>query len=149
MQYETLASFGTLSPKFLSSSLCNLYMKSERKSCQLELALCLEFGYVLFGSDFGGFCIVFGNFSQRLTPCSCFSLWYVLRFALYLLSLFHFGYRDLVVGFGRFFDMSGVKDDLLQSISVQLIGHNYSFWSYVMQNFLKGKHMWDYVSRTD
>lgn len=42
--------------------------------------------------------------------------------------------------------MSGRKDDSLQSISVQLDGKNYSYWSYVMKNFLRGKSMWSYVS---
>ena len=47
-----------------------------------------------------------------------------------------------------FFDMAGVRDDSLQSITVQLTGHNYLCWSYVMQNFLKGKRMLCYVSGT-
>jgi len=34
------------------------------------------------------------------------------------------------------------RDDSLQSVSVRLDGKNYSFWRYVMQNFLKGKKMW-------
>ncbi|KAG8365262.1 hypothetical protein BUALT_Bualt18G0085900 [Buddleja alternifolia] len=37
-------------------------------------------------------------------------------------------------------------DDSLQSIGVRLDGKNYSYWSYVMINFLKGKGLWDYVS---
>jgi hypothetical protein len=41
--------------------------------------------------------------------------------------------------------MASDKDDSLQSISVQLNGKNYSYWSYVMKNFLKGKKMWSYV----
>ncbi|XP_058733209.1 uncharacterized mitochondrial protein AtMg00810-like [Vicia villosa] len=44
--------------------------------------------------------------------------------------------------------MSNDKDDSLQSASVQLIGENYSYWSYVMRNFLKGKRMWNYVDGT-
>ncbi|KAG8371600.1 hypothetical protein BUALT_Bualt13G0104800 [Buddleja alternifolia] len=36
-------------------------------------------------------------------------------------------------------------DDSLQSIGVRLDGKNYSYWSYVMINFLKGKGLWDYV----
>ncbi|XP_047342810.1 uncharacterized protein LOC124946290 [Impatiens glandulifera] len=40
------------------------------------------------------------------------------------------------------------KDDSLQSISVQLDGKNYSYWSYVMKIFLKGKSMWGYVTGT-
>src|SRR5581483_12044726 len=40
------------------------------------------------------------------------------------------------------------KDDSLQSISTQLDGKNYSYWSYVMKNFLRGKNMWGYVSGT-
>lgn len=39
-------------------------------------------------------------------------------------------------------------DDSLQSVSVRLDGKNYSYWSYVMRNFLKGKKMWGYVSGT-
>ncbi|XP_020271847.1 uncharacterized protein LOC109847014 [Asparagus officinalis] len=39
-------------------------------------------------------------------------------------------------------------DDSLQSIGVRLDGKNYSYWSYVMKNFLKGKKMWCYVSGT-
>jgi hypothetical protein len=27
-------------------------------------------------------------------------------------------------------------------VSVRLDGKNYSYWSYVMRNFLKGKKMW-------
>lgn len=42
--------------------------------------------------------------------------------------------------------MVGERDDSLQSISVRLDGNNYSYWSYVMRNFLKGKRMWGYVS---
>lgn len=38
------------------------------------------------------------------------------------------------------------KDDSLQSISVQLDGKNYSYWGYVMKNFLRGKSMWGYAS---
>jgi len=34
------------------------------------------------------------------------------------------------------------KDDSLQSISMQLDGKNYSYWSYVMKKFLCGKSMW-------
>ena len=37
-------------------------------------------------------------------------------------------------------------DDSLQSVSVRLDGKNYSYWSYVMKNFLKGKKLWGYVS---
>ncbi|GJS32093.1 uncharacterized mitochondrial protein-like protein [Tanacetum coccineum] len=40
------------------------------------------------------------------------------------------------------------KDVSLLSISVQLDGKNYSYWSYVMKNFLRGKSMWGYVSGT-
>ena len=42
--------------------------------------------------------------------------------------------------------MASRKDDSLQSISVQLDGKNYSYWSYVMKNFLRGKSMWNYVT---
>ncbi|GKC03110.1 gag-pol polyprotein [Tanacetum coccineum] len=37
-------------------------------------------------------------------------------------------------------------DDSLQSISIQLDGKNYTYWSYVMKNFHHGKLMWGYVS---
>ncbi|KAJ9553465.1 hypothetical protein OSB04_017510 [Centaurea solstitialis] len=40
------------------------------------------------------------------------------------------------------------KDDSLQSISTQLDGKNYSYWSYVMKFFLRGKNMWGYVTGT-
>jgi hypothetical protein len=40
------------------------------------------------------------------------------------------------------------RDDSLQSVSVRLGRKNYSYWSYVMRNFLKGKKMWGYVSGT-
>ena len=43
------------------------------------------------------------------------------------------------------FIMATRKDDFLQSISVQLDGKNYSYRSYVIKNFLRGKSMWDYV----
>ena len=35
--------------------------------------------------------------------------------------------------------MATEKDNSLQSMSVKLDGKNYSNWSYVMRNFLKGK----------
>jgi hypothetical protein len=41
--------------------------------------------------------------------------------------------------------MASDKDDSIQSISVQLNGENYSYWSYVMKNFLIGKDMWSYI----
>ena len=44
--------------------------------------------------------------------------------------------------------MASTKDDLLQSINVQLNGQNYSYCHYVMKHFLKGKRMWGYVSGT-
>ena len=44
--------------------------------------------------------------------------------------------------------MAEGRDDSLQSISVQLVGKNYTYWSYVMKNFLKGKKLWGYVSGT-
>jgi hypothetical protein len=31
---------------------------------------------------------------------------------------------------------------------MRLDGKNYSYWSYVMKNFLKGKKIWGYVSGT-
>jgi len=42
--------------------------------------------------------------------------------------------------------MATERDDSLQSVSVRLDGKNYSYWSYVMRNFLKGKKIWGYVS---
>lgn len=42
--------------------------------------------------------------------------------------------------------MAAERDDSLQSISIRLNGQNYSYWSYVMRNFLKGKRMWNYVT---
>ena len=42
--------------------------------------------------------------------------------------------------------MATERDDSLQSVSVRLNGKNYSYWSYVMRNFLKGKTLWGYVS---
>jgi len=44
--------------------------------------------------------------------------------------------------------MATERDDSLQSVSVRLDEKNYSYWSYAMRNFLKGKKMWGYVSRT-
>jgi hypothetical protein len=44
--------------------------------------------------------------------------------------------------------MATERDDSLQSVSVRLDGKNYSYWSYVMRNFFKGKKMWGYVSGT-
>jgi len=44
--------------------------------------------------------------------------------------------------------MVGDKDDSLQSISVQLNGENYSYWSYVMKKFMIGKDMWSYIDGT-
>jgi hypothetical protein len=40
------------------------------------------------------------------------------------------------------------RDGSLQSMSVRLDGKNYSYWSYVMQNFLKGKKIWGYINET-
>jgi len=40
------------------------------------------------------------------------------------------------------------RDDSLQFVSVKLDGKNYSYWSYVMRNFFKGKKVWGYVSGT-
>lgn len=42
--------------------------------------------------------------------------------------------------------MAGERDDSLQSISVRLDGKNYTYWSYVMKNFLKGKKLWGYIN---
>jgi len=44
--------------------------------------------------------------------------------------------------------MATERDDSLQSVSVRLDEKNYSYWSYAMRNFLKGKKMWGYVNRT-
>jgi hypothetical protein len=44
--------------------------------------------------------------------------------------------------------MPAERDDSLQSVSVRLDGKNYSYWTYVMRNFLKGKKTWGYVSGT-
>jgi hypothetical protein len=44
--------------------------------------------------------------------------------------------------------MATERDDSLQSVSVRLDEKNYSYWSYVMKNFLKGKKIRGYVSRT-
>ena len=44
--------------------------------------------------------------------------------------------------------MATERDDSVQYISVRLDGKNYSYWSYVKQNFFKGKKMWEYVSGT-
>jgi len=40
------------------------------------------------------------------------------------------------------------RDDSLQFVNVRLDGKNYSYWSYVMRNFLKDKKMWGYVRGT-
>jgi hypothetical protein len=39
--------------------------------------------------------------------------------------------------------MATERDDSLQSVSVMLDGKNYSYWSYVMRNFIKYKKMLD------
>ena len=39
--------------------------------------------------------------------------------------------------------MATKRDDSLQSVSVKFDGNNYSYWSYVMRNFCKGKKLWD------
>ena len=44
--------------------------------------------------------------------------------------------------------MATEKDNSLQSMSVKLNGKNYSNWSYVIRNFLKGKKLWGYVTGT-
>ena len=40
------------------------------------------------------------------------------------------------------------KDSSLQSMSVKLDVNNYSYWSYVIRNFFKGKKLWEYFIRT-
>lgn len=47
-----------------------------------------------------------------------------------------------------FIIMASERDDSFQSINVRLNGKNYSYWSYVMKNFLIGKKLWGYVSGT-
>ncbi|XP_026406860.1 uncharacterized protein LOC113302209 isoform X2 [Papaver somniferum] len=42
--------------------------------------------------------------------------------------------------------MATERDDSLQSINVRLNKSNYTYWAYVMKNFLIGKDMWGYVS---
>ena len=49
----------------------------------------------------------------------------------------------IIIVFG---DMA--RDDSLRSISTQLDGKNYAYWSYVMKNFLRGKNMWSIVTGT-
>ena len=44
--------------------------------------------------------------------------------------------------------MTTEKDNSFQSISVQLTGQNFSYWSNVKKNFLKGKRMCSYVEGT-
>ena len=44
--------------------------------------------------------------------------------------------------------MATERDDSLKFMSVRLDGKNYSYWSYVMRNFLKGKKSWGYVTGT-
>ena len=51
-------------------------------------------------------------------------------------------------GFLCLFIMAAKRDDSFQYVSVRLDEKNYSYWSYVMGNFLKGKMMWGYVSGT-
>ena len=59
--------------------------------------------------------------------------------------IFHF---FLCFGFLCLLIMATKRDDSLQSVSVRLDGNNYSYWSYVIRNFLKGKKMWGYISGT-
>ncbi|TXG48946.1 hypothetical protein EZV62_024821 [Acer yangbiense] len=42
--------------------------------------------------------------------------------------------------------MAGEKLDSLQAIGVKLTGNNYTYWAYVMKNFLMGKNIWSYVT---
>ena len=44
--------------------------------------------------------------------------------------------------------MTTERDDSLPSVSVRFDGKNYSYWSYVMRNFRKGKNLWGYVIGT-
>ncbi|RXH87524.1 hypothetical protein DVH24_034424, partial [Malus domestica] len=44
--------------------------------------------------------------------------------------------------------MASAKDDSLQAIGVKLNGNNYVYWAYVMKNFLIGKGLWGYLSRS-
>ena len=47
-----------------------------------------------------------------------------------------------------FLIMTTKRDNSLQFVSVRLNGKNYSYWSYVMKKFLKGKKLWGYITRT-
>ena len=47
-----------------------------------------------------------------------------------------------------FLIMTTERDDLLQYVNVRLDGKNSLYWSYLMRNFLKGKKLWGYVTRT-
>jgi hypothetical protein len=44
--------------------------------------------------------------------------------------------------------MAAKRDDSFQYVSVRLDEKNYSYWIYVMRNFIKGKMMWGYVNGT-
>ena len=44
--------------------------------------------------------------------------------------------------------MATERDDSLQYVSVRLDGKNYSYWSNVMRNFLKGKKLCAYITTT-
>lgn len=35
--------------------------------------------------------------------------------------------------------------DQVRAINIQLNGTNYTYWAYLMQNFLVGKELWSYV----
>ncbi|XP_028094176.1 uncharacterized protein LOC114294251 [Camellia sinensis] len=41
--------------------------------------------------------------------------------------------------------MTGGISDSLQAIGVKSVGDNYTYWAYVMKNFLLGKNVWTYV----
>lgn len=64
----------------------------------------------------------------------------------YLFSFYNLVFCFLfvcVLVFFVFLIMATEKDDSLQSVSVMLDGKNYSYWSYVMKNFIKYKKMLD------
>jgi len=95
-----------------------------------------------FGISSSAICVVF--WSNRIISrkyllsicdiCSVSAIWYFVFRCFYILVFFFL----LIIATKR--------DDSLQSVSVRLDIKNYSYWSYLMRNFLKGKKMWGYVS---
>jgi hypothetical protein len=88
--------------------------------------------YVLFWSN----CII----SRRylFSFCDIYSL----------SAIWYFVFRCFCVLFFSLLIMAIETDDSIQSVSVRLDENNYSYWSYVIKNFFKGKKMWGYVSGT-